>query len=72
MLADLRHDGVQTLNLPLDGLDAARSTAAWSREGEAARSVVAAAGLLVEDIDIRFELDMHYLGQTHTVAVSLR
>jgi N-methylhydantoinase A len=33
--------------------------------------VVEAAGLSVERIDIVYELDMHYVGQTHTVAVPL-
>ena len=29
------------------------------------------AGIPVEEIDVFYELDMHYLGQTHTVAVPL-
>ena len=29
--------------------------------------MVAAAGIAVERIDVLYELDMHYLGQTHTV-----
>jgi N-methylhydantoinase A len=33
--------------------------------------VVEAAGLPVSRIEIRFELDMHYAGQTHTVGVPL-
>jgi len=33
--------------------------------------VIAAAGIPVERIDVTYELDMHYLGQTHTVAVPL-
>ena len=32
---------------------------------------MAAAGIAVERIDVLYELDMHYLGQTHTVAVPL-
>jgi len=39
--------------------------------GETARAVVAAAGIVVDRIDVSYELDMHYLGQTHTVAVPL-
>ncbi len=37
-------------------------------EAEAARGVVERAGLPIEGVEIRFEFDMHYLGQTHTVA----
>ncbi len=71
VIADLRHDQVQTVNLALDGLDAAALDARMVAAGEEARAVVAAAGIVVEQIDITYELDMHYLGQTHTVAVPL-
>ena len=33
--------------------------------------MVDAAGLSTERVDVQFELDMHYLGQTHTIAVPL-
>jgi N-methylhydantoinase A len=39
--------------------------------GKELRGVVADAGITVERIDILYELHMHYLGQTHTVAVPL-
>jgi N-methylhydantoinase A len=71
VIADLRHDQVQTVNLMVDGLDAAALDARMMAAGEEARAVVAAAGIAVERIDVTFELDMHYLGQTHTVAVPL-
>ncbi len=71
VIADLRHDQVQTVNLMLDGLDMAALDRRMVAAGEEARAVVAAAGLAVERIDVGYELDMHYLGQTHTVAVPL-
>ena len=71
VIADIRHDQVQTLNLMLDGLDAETLDRRMAAEGAAAHAVVAGAGLAVERIDVGFELDMHYLGQTHTVAVPL-
>ncbi len=71
IIADVRHDQVRTLNLALDGLDAAALDARMVAEAEAARAVVAEAGLPVEGIETVFELDMHYAGQTHTVAVPL-
>jgi N-methylhydantoinase A len=71
VIADLRHDQVQTLNLNVDGLDVAALDERMTAAGEEARAVVDAAGIAVERIDVLFELDMHYLGQTHTVAVSL-
>ncbi|WP_293810602.1 hydantoinase/oxoprolinase family protein [uncultured Bosea sp.] len=71
VIADIRHDGVQTVNLMLDGLDAAALDARMVEAGREAHAVVADAGLSVERIDVLYELDMHYLGQTHTVSVPL-
>ena len=71
IIADVRHDQVRTLNLSLDTLDAAVLDARMVSEAKAARAIVADAGLPVERIDTLFELDMHYAGQTHTVAVPL-
>ena len=71
VIADIRHDQVQTINVPLDGIDAAALDRRMVEEATASRAVVEAAGLSVERIDIVFELDMHYVGQTHTVAVPL-
>jgi N-methylhydantoinase A len=71
VIADLRHDQVQTVNLALDGLDAAALDRRMVVDGEQARAGVAQAGMAVERIDVLYELDMHYLGQTHTVAVPL-
>ena len=71
IIADIRHDQVQTVNLTLAGIDADALDRRLVDEAAAARAVVAAAGLTVERIDTVFEADMHYIGQTHTVAVSL-
>lgn len=71
IIADIRHDEVATVNLMLDGLDTGALTRRMVETGEAARTVVAGASLSVTRIDIAYELDMHYLGQTHTVAVPL-
>jgi N-methylhydantoinase A len=71
VLADLRHDIVQTLNLMLDGLDAPALEGRMRAAGEAASAVVAACHIPIERTDVRYELDMHYLGQTHTVSVPL-
>ncbi|POR50057.1 hydantoinase/oxoprolinase family protein [Bosea psychrotolerans] len=71
VIADIRHDGVQTVNLMLDGLDASALDARMVEAGAEAHAIVSDAGLSVERIDVLYELDMHYLGQTHTVAVPL-
>lgn len=71
VIADIRHDQVQTVNLLLDNLDAEALDRRMVEEAEASRQVVEEAGLSVERIDILFDLDMHYVGQTHTVSVPL-
>jgi N-methylhydantoinase A len=71
VLADLRHDMVQTVNLMLDGLNAATLAARMAVAGKEASAVITAAGIPAERIDVIYELDMHYLGQTHTVSVPL-
>jgi N-methylhydantoinase A len=42
-----------------------------SAAGKEASAIIAAAGIPVERIDVLYELDMHYLGQTHAVTVPL-
>jgi len=71
VIANPRHDLVQTLNLMLDGLDALALTARMRTAGDAARAVVTDCGIAVERVELLYELDMHYLGQTHTVSVPL-
>lgn len=71
VLADVRHDTVQTLNLMLDGLDVEALQRRMSAAARDVSAVVAATGIPVERIDVLHELDMHYLGQTHTLAVPL-
>jgi N-methylhydantoinase A len=71
VIADIRHDQVQTVNLAVEALDAETLDRRMVAEADKARAVVEAAGLSIERIDILFELDMHYIGQTHTVAVPL-
>ena len=71
IIADIRHDQVQTMNLALDGIDAAALGARLDAMAGEARGVVERAGLALTALDVRFEADMHYVGQTHSVAVPL-
>src|SRR5262245_12863586 len=71
VLADVRHDVVRTLNLLLDDLDGPALEHQMQTAAKEVSTVVAAAGIAIEKIDVHFDLDMHYLGQTHTVQVPL-
>ena len=55
----------------LDGLDAAALRPEARRGGRGGEAVVESAGVPVERVDVLFELDMHYLGQTHAIAAPL-
>lgn len=69
VIADIRHDQVQTVNLALEGMDAEALGARMASEALASIRVVEEAGLPVTGIDVIFAFDMHYVGQTHTVSV---
>jgi N-methylhydantoinase A len=71
VLADLRHDKVQTVNCMLDGVDAAAFEERMHAAGREVSAVIETSGIPIERIEMIYELDMHYLGQTHTVAVPL-
>jgi len=71
VVADMRHDRVQTVNRLLGDLD----TEGLGREMQAVAAEIEAllgrAGVAFERIDRIHELDMLYVGQTHTVSVPL-
>ena len=71
VIADIRHDQVQTLNYLLEDLDVGALDRRMIDAGRAAQSVVEETGVSVTNIEVIYELDMHYLGQTHTVSVPL-
>lgn len=71
VIADMRHDFVRTVNGLLDTVDIAfldGEAAAFRNEGQA---LLDRAGVAFEGRETLVELDMSYLGQTHTVAVPL-
>jgi N-methylhydantoinase A len=71
VIADMRHDQVQTVNWPLDGLDVAALDKLLVESAGEVRAVIDKAGVAFETVDILFELDMHYIGQTHAVTATL-
>ncbi|MDF1793009.1 MAG: hydantoinase/oxoprolinase family protein [Thalassobaculaceae bacterium] len=70
-IADLRQDFVETWNVLLDDLDATALRAAVDRLSEAGTKTVRGAGVTLEGLETVVELDMLYVGQTHTVAVPI-
>ena len=71
VIADMRHDGVQTLNTALDDLDIAAVQALVQQRYAAGRAALATADVAFERIEESLEFDMLYSGQTHTISVPL-
>ena len=71
VIADMRHDFVRTVNKPLDALDARALAASIAEAAGAGRDLIARAGVKLEGVATQVELDMSYVGQTHTLAVPL-
>ncbi|HEY4374446.1 MAG TPA: hydantoinase/oxoprolinase family protein [Burkholderiales bacterium] len=69
VIADMRHDGVQTLNTALDDLDLAAVQALVTQRFTAGRAALATADVAFEHVEEAVEFDMLYAGQTHTIAV---
>lgn len=71
VVADMRHDRVQTVNRLLSDIDAVALGTDLQNVADATERVVTSAGAAFARIDRVFEFDMLYLGQTHTVAVAV-
>src|SRR6202035_2851081 len=71
VIADVRHDFVTTVNRLLDELDVAALGADVRRLAREGAALVEGAKVKLIGCDTIVELDMSYVGQTHTVAVSL-
>jgi N-methylhydantoinase A len=69
VIADMRHDHVQTINAGLAQLDLDALQAAIRLRADEGRSLIATAAVRFRRIDVQIELDMLYAGQTHTLAV---
>ncbi len=70
-IADMRFDRVQTLNVGLDQLDTRALSTMISELAKAGGDNLAKSGVPLGESRHQFELDMHYVGQTHAIAVSL-
>lgn len=71
VIADMRHDFVRTVNRTLDDTDPSVLDTAIAEAAGEGMHLLDQAGISFEGRTISVELDMSYLGQTHTVAVPL-
>ena len=71
VVADLRHDFVNTVNRPLDHVDIDAVHALFAQQIDAGRAAIAAEAVEVSDIRIMPSVDMQFIGQTHLLRVPL-
>ncbi|WP_422020019.1 hydantoinase/oxoprolinase family protein [Roseibium sp.] len=69
VIADMRQDFVQTINSLVDALDENALADHMQTHVDSGMALLDAARTTFEARDISFELDMAYIGQTHTVSV---
>ncbi|MEM9013350.1 MAG: hydantoinase/oxoprolinase family protein [Pseudomonadota bacterium] len=71
VIADMRHDFVQTVNAAVDAVEGAALADLIQGHRAAGMALLDAARSSFARRDLLVELDMAYLGQTHTVAVPI-
>jgi N-methylhydantoinase A len=71
LVADLRHDFVRTLNLPLEQLDSDRIRAALEEQIEEGRQLIEREHIGHTTIAVQHRADMQFQGQSHLLSVSL-
>lgn len=71
VIADMRQDFVQTLNVLLDDLDIDALGERMQDHVDRGMAMLKASGTRFETREAGFELDMAYIGQTHTVSVPI-
>ncbi|MBJ3762419.1 hydantoinase/oxoprolinase family protein [Maribius pontilimi] len=71
VIADMRQDFVQTVNATVDALDTDALGRFMQGHVEGGMAILDATETRFEARETRFELDMAYVGQTHTVSVPI-
>ncbi|MEC9329091.1 MAG: hydantoinase/oxoprolinase family protein [Pseudomonadota bacterium] len=70
--ADMRHDRVMTINQLLAELDPVQLVQRIRESTEDGERLLRQAGVRLDGVEVLCELDMNYVGQTHTIAVPLQ
>lgn len=71
VVADMRHDRVQTVNRLLDQIDIKALSQEMVAVADSTEALIRNAGVTFGEIERHYEFDMLYLGQTHTVVTPI-
>ena len=71
VVADLRHDFVNTINKPLDAVDIKEVHAVFARQIEEGERLINDEKIEIREVSRLFSVDMQFVGQTHVLRVDL-
>ncbi|KQZ15403.1 hydantoinase [Mesorhizobium sp. Root554] len=71
VVADMRHDFVNTINQPVGGLDVAQAAGILARHRSEGAALIAKEAVTPETIRVTHSADMQFIGQTHIINVPL-
>jgi N-methylhydantoinase A len=71
VLADVRHDFVQTLHQPLEDVDPTEADRILARQASEGRGLLEREGVVVATVEIVHEADLFYRGQSHVFRVAV-
>ena len=69
VLADVRHDFVRTLHQPLEDVDAGAADSILADQAAEGRALLAEEGVTVVAVEVEYEADLFYRGQSHVFRV---
>lgn len=72
VLADVRHDFVQTVNLPMRGIDGNAVVAIMRQQAADGRALLAEESVDVGQVDVVHEFDLLFKGQSHVLRVEMK
>jgi N-methylhydantoinase A len=72
ILADVRHDFVQTVNTPVRALAPADVDRWLADQAKAGKTLLEREGVTVETVEVRHEFDLLYQGQSHVIRLPQR
>ncbi|WP_206607899.1 hydantoinase/oxoprolinase family protein [Ferruginivarius sediminum] len=72
ILADVRHDFVQTVNTPVRELESADVDRWLADQAKAGKTLLEREGVTVETVEVRHEFDLLYQGQSHVIRLPQR
>ena len=71
VVADLRHDFVNTLNTPLAALEPGRLATVFAEQETEGKALIEKEKVRTTKVEVQYSVDMRFIGQTHLLRVPL-